>query len=255
MHFTLHPSNRTRRTQPPMKKRVLAGMALGLLLGLTLGILSTGLAGQVSSRVVQVPNAVAQASSPVAQNIGPAMGGGTFAKLAEVVKPAVINVSVGGARERRTPMEPGPGRRGVGSGFLIDPSGVALTNAHVVGDASQVDVAMLDGTKYKAKVVGVDKKTDLAVLKLEASGKTFSYLTLADSEEALVGDWVVAVGSPFGLEATVTSGIISAKARHIGASLYDDFIQTDAAINPGELGRPARRHAGPGRGHQHCDRA
>lgn len=207
-----------------MKSRTVAALALGLLLGLSLGIMSTGLAGQ--------------APSPVALNVGPALTGGTFARLAEAVKPAVINVSTGGARERRLPFEQGPGRRGLGSGFLIDASGVALTNAHVVGDASQVDVAMLDGTKYKAKVVGIDKKTDLAVLKLEAGGKTFTHLTLADSDEARVGDWVVAVGSPFGLQATVTSGIISAKARHIGAGPYDDFIQTDAAINPGNSGGP-----------------
>src|SRR5215475_4659568 len=107
MHFCLHPSYRARRKHSPMRTRMFAALALGLLLSLSLGILSTGTAGP--------------APGPIAQNVGPAAGGsGTFAKLAEAVKPAVINVSVGGARERRMPMEPGPGRRGIGSGFLID---------------------------------------------------------------------------------------------------------------------------------------
>jgi serine protease Do len=142
-----------------------------------------------------------------------------------------------GAGQRRA-AEQTPGRRGLGSGFLIDAAGVALTNAHVVGDAARVDAVMLDGTKYRAKVLGLDKKTDVAVIELEAGGKKFSHLTLADSDAARVGDWVIAVGSPFGLQATVTSGIISAKARQIGAGPYDDFIQTDAAINPGNSGGP-----------------
>ncbi|HSE92121.1 MAG TPA: trypsin-like peptidase domain-containing protein, partial [Methylomirabilota bacterium] len=207
-----------------MRTRPLLALALGLVLGLSLGALSTGLAGPPPTLLVQ--------------NGSPALTTGTFAKLAEVVKPAVINVSSGSARDQRLPTEPGPGRRGLGSGFVIDPTGIALTNAHVVGNSSQVDVTMLDGTKHRAKVVGVDRKTDLAVLKIEAAGKTFPHLTLADSDDARVGDWVVAVGSPFGLQATVTSGIISAKARHIGAGPYDDFIQTDAAINPGNSGGP-----------------
>jgi serine protease Do len=97
---------------------------------------------------------------------------------------------------------------------------------------------MLDGTRHKAKVAGIDQKTDLAVLRLEADGKRFPFLPLGDSNEVQVGDWVMAVGSPFGLQATVTSGIVSAKARQIGAGPYDDFLQTDAAINPGNSGGP-----------------
>jgi serine protease Do len=107
-----------------------------------------------------------------------------------------------------------------------------------VEGASQVEVTLLDGTKHKARVVGADKRTDLAVLRLEANGKKFPYLPLGDSNDVQVGDWVLAVGSPFGLQATVTSGIISAKARQIGAGPYDDFLQTDAAINPGNSGGP-----------------
>jgi serine protease Do len=129
-------------------------------------------------------------------------------------------------------------RRGLGSGVIIDPSGVARTNAHVVEGASQVEVTMLDGTKHKATIVGLDKKTDLAVVRLDADGKKFPFLPLGDSDEVQVGDWVLAVGSPFGLQATVTSGIVSAKARQIGAGPYDDFLQTDAAINPGNSGGP-----------------
>ena len=94
------------------------------------------------------------------------------------------------------------------------------------------------GTKHRARIVGVDKKTDLAVLRLDGGGKRFPFLPLGDSNDVQVGDWVLAVGSPFGLQATVTSGIVSAKARQIGAGPYDDFLQTDAAINPGNSGGP-----------------
>jgi len=184
---------------------------------------------------------------------------GSFAKLAEAVTPAVINVNTeiklssaprgdsapdelfrrffGGPDHGRDYRERGP-RHGIGSGVIIDPTGIALTNAHVVDNASQVEVTVSDGTKYPAKVVGADKKTDLAVLRIDAKGRMFKALPLGDSDRAQVGDWVLAVGSPFGLQATVTSGIISAKARHIGAGPYDDFLQTDAAINPGNSGGP-----------------
>jgi serine protease Do len=157
----------------------------------------------------------------------------------------VINVSISGrsAPGRRSSEESSPEeffrpRRGLGSGVIIDPSGIALTNAHVVEGGQRVDVTLSDGTKQTARVLGVDKKTDLAVLQIDAQGKTFPYVPLGDSDESQVGDWVMAVGSPFGLQATVTSGIISAKARQIGAGPYDDFIQTDAAINPGNSGGP-----------------
>jgi serine protease Do len=171
---------------------------------------------------------------------------GTFAGLAEAVKPAVVNVSTEVTRGARSRMEDffggeGPQRsprRGLGSGVIIDPSGVVLTNAHVVEGASQIEVTAADGGKYPGKVVGTDKKTDLAVIRLQAPGKTFPALPLGDSDAVQVGDWVIAVGSPFGLNATVTSGIVSAKARQIGAGPYDDFLQTDAAINPGNSGGP-----------------
>jgi serine protease Do len=211
-------------------------LALILTLAFGLSLVSTPLHAQPR------PAAAAAASS------------GSFAKLAEAVKPAVINVSSQTKTGGRTPLEEHgeefykrffggdaperTPRRGLGSGVIIDPSGIALTNAHVVEGASMIEVVTLDGAKHKAKVLGLDKKTDLAVVQLEGNGKPFPFVSLGDSDESQVGDWVIAVGSPFGLQATVTSGIISAKARQIGAGPYDDFIQTDAAINPGNSGGP-----------------
>src|SRR5438034_680548 len=110
--------------------------------------------------------------------------------------------------------------------------------AHVVEKATDIEVVTLDGSKHKAKVIGLDKKTDLAVLKLDDGKATFKYARLGDSERMQVGDWVIAVGSPFGLQSTVTAGIISAKARQIGQGPFDDFLQADAAINPGNSGGP-----------------
>jgi serine protease Do len=175
------------------------------------------------------------------------LGAGTFARLAERIKPAVINVNTERKGPRRSPLDELFGeespermpRRSLGSGVIIDPTGIALTNAHVVADAEQVEVVTVDGNRHRARILGTDKKTDLAVLRLEANGASgFPYLPLGDSNETQVGDWVLAVGSPFGLQATVTAGIISAKARQIGAGPYDDFLQTDAAINPGNSGGP-----------------
>jgi serine protease Do len=223
-----------------MNTRSLISLVAGLALGLSGGLLGNSLADSTAAPAVV----------PVQMRLD----AGTFAKLADAVKPAVINVNTERRAAARGPFEEfygeefferffgGPPRRqprrGLGSGVIIDPSGVALTNAHVIEGASQVEVTMLDGAKHDAEVVGVDKRTDLAVLRLKANGKTFPFLSLGDSDEARVGDWVLAVGAPFGLQATVTSGILSAKARQIGAGPYDDFLQTDAAINPGNSGGP-----------------
>ena len=126
---------------------------------------------------------------------------------------------------------------GQGSGFLIGSDGIILTNHHVVGDADRIDVRLRDGREFPAKLVGTDPKSDVAVIRIQAKG--LPYLDLGDSDKIEVGEWVVAVGNPFGLAETVTSGIISAKGRsRMGISDYEDFIQTDAAINPGNSGGP-----------------
>ena len=188
--------------------------------------------------------------------------GGTFAAVADAIRPAVININTfsrtAGA-QGRTPLEEYFGeeffrrffgevperipQKSLGSGVIVDPTGIALTNAHVVdvgGRPSEIEIEVitLDGGKHRAKVIGLDKKTDLAVLKLDDGKGTFKYARLGDSDRIQVGDWVLAVGSPFGLQATVTAGIISAKARQIGQGPFDDFLQTDAAINPGNSGGP-----------------
>lgn len=126
---------------------------------------------------------------------------------------------------------------GQGSGFLITPDGYILTNNHVVGDADLVSVQMNDGREYTAEIVGTDPGSDLAVIKIDESDLPF--LKLGSSERLEVGDWVLAVGNPFGLSHTLTAGVVSAKGRSgIGLNDYEDFIQTDAAINPGNSGGP-----------------
>ena len=130
-----------------------------------------------------------------------------------------------------------PQRIALGSGFIIDPSGYVVTNNHVVGDAGKVEVTLQDKTKYTAKIVGRDPKTDLAVLKIKAD-KPLPYVSFGDSSAAQVGDWVMAVGNPFGLGGTVTTGIISARGRDINEGPYDDFLQIDAPINRGNSGGP-----------------
>ncbi len=128
-------------------------------------------------------------------------------------------------------------RIALGSGFIIDPSGYVVTNNHVVGDAAKVEVILHDGSKYTAKIVGRDAKTDLAVLKVKAD-KPLPYVSFGDSGSAQVGDWVMAVGNPFGLGGTVTTGIVSARGRDIHSGPFDDFLQIDAPINRGNSGGP-----------------
>ncbi len=128
-------------------------------------------------------------------------------------------------------------RKSLGSGFIVSPDGYILTNNHVVEKADEVTVTLLDKEEFKAKVIGADTKIDIALIKIDAK-KKLPFVALGDSDALDVGEWVVAIGNPFGLGHTVTAGIVSAKGRIIGSGPYDDFIQTDASINPGNSGGP-----------------
>jgi len=187
----------------------------------------------------------------------------SFSKLAEMAKPGVVNIRTvktikGGGRVFRHffgnpfgdrdpfrdffgPFEEGPSRefkqRSLGSGFIIDEGGYIVTNNHVIEDADQIKVRLITGDEYDADVVGRDPNTDLALIKIEGA-EDLQPMPMGDSDKLTVGTWVVAIGSPFGLEQTVTAGIVSAKGRIIGSGPYDDFIQTDASINPGNSGGP-----------------
>ena len=129
-----------------------------------------------------------------------------------------------------------PERRGTGSGFIISADGLILTNHHVVDGADEIKVRLTDNREFTGKVLGSDAKTDIAVVKIEA--KDLPYLTMGNSDELKVGEWVAAIGSPFGLDNTVTAGIVSAKSRKLPSDQYVPFIQTDVAVNPGNSGGP-----------------
>jgi serine protease Do len=131
----------------------------------------------------------------------------------------------------------------LGSGFIIDPAGYIVTNNHVVDHAHQIKVTLGDGKSYPAKVIGHDEKTDLALLKIDA-GKPVPYIAFGDSDKERVGDWVVAVGNPFGLGGTVTAGIVSGHDRDLNNGPYDDYLQIDAPINPGNSGGPLFNQSG-----------
>jgi serine protease Do len=182
-----------------------------------------------------------------------------FADLAERVLPAVVNIAVTSEQRgeipselRGTPFERyfrdrfrGRGQpvQGAGSGFIIDPSGLVVTNNHVIGNATRVVVALQNGQEYQARLVGVDDLTDLALLRVEARGALPS-VPWGSSGSMRVGNWVLVAGNPFGLGGSITSGIVSARGREIGAGPFDDFIQTDAPINPGNSGGPLFNMAG-----------
>jgi len=185
----------------------------------------------------------------------------SFAGLAQRVMPAVVNINttkiIPGRSARPFPRgqdpfeqffgedfwerfgtQRGPSKqRSLGSGFVIDDSGYIVTNRHVVGGADEIEVQFSNGKQYRAQLVGDDAKTDVALLKIKPEGKIPS-VPLGDSDSIQIGDWVIAVGNPFGLSHTLTAGVVSARDRVIGAGPYDDFIQTDASINPGNSGGP-----------------
>ena len=185
-----------------------------------------------------------------------------FVKLVEENGPAVVNIQIiRNARVVQTPGIPGmderhaeifrrfgfplpffpgereiPEQRGTGSGFIISADGLILTNHHVVDGADEIKVRLTDNREFTGKVLGSDAKTDIAVVKIDA--KDLPYLTMGNSDELKVGEWVAAIGSPFGLDNTVTSGLVSAKSRKLPSDQYVPFIQTDVAVNPGNSGGP-----------------
>ncbi|MHA7871472.1 MAG: Do family serine endopeptidase [Hyphococcus sp.] len=170
----------------------------------------------------------------------------SFADLAETLTPAVVNISsaqrVNGGRlsGELQSLQRKFNRPAVslGSGFIIDPSGIVVTNNHVIDNADEISVTLNDGREFRAEVRGRDRETDLAVLQLDGGNTRFPYVSFGDDARARVGDWVVAIGNPFGLGGSVTVGIVSARNRDIQSGQYDDFIQTDAAINRGNSGGP-----------------
>ncbi|MDE8345434.1 MAG: Do family serine endopeptidase [Acidocella sp.] len=234
------------------------GTALGML------VLATASLGGLDARAA-TPDPALNASAAVQKNYTPV---GDFTNLVKQVTPAVVSIDVhlmldqtsddqsgndggqGGGGPQIPGFPPGfpfgmmPGMNQApqpveakGSGFIIDPSGIIVTNNHVVKDAKTVSVTLSDGVSYPAKVIGTDPKTDLAVLRINA-GHPLPYVQLGNSADVEPGEWVVALGNPFGLGGTVTAGIVSALGRDIGDGPYDKFIQIDAPINEGNSGGP-----------------
>ena len=222
---------------------------------------------RVASWVAAFALVVTLAPAPTVARAAP----DSFADLAEQVTGAVVNISASTTVETRnrtlpqlpqgTPFEDlfeeffnrrgqgqGPGAEGprlpqqrrsnsLGSGFVIDPSGIVVTNNHVIGDANDISVIFADGTRLKADIVGKDSKVDLAVLRVK-SDKPLKAVPFGDSDAIRPGDWVLAIGNPFGLGGSVTAGIVSARGRNIESGPYDNYIQTDASINKGNSGGP-----------------
>ncbi|ROZ64102.1 DegQ family serine endoprotease [Ramlibacter sp. WS9] len=239
---------------------------------LVLALLGAGVIGGAGvealhrNAVNAAPTTVAAPATPTAvatAPVAPALAASTlpdFPRITERYGPAVVNISVSGTRKtsgmemdaqalgdpfeffRRFQQGPNRGTprevpvRGMGSGFIIGADGVILTNAHVVKDASEVTVKLTDRREYRAKVLGSDPKTDVAVLKIEA--RNLPVVTLGNTKDLRPGEWVLAIGSPFGFENTVTAGVVSAKGRSLPDDSAVPFIQTDVAVNPGNSGGP-----------------
>jgi len=230
-----------------MKKTAMAA-ALALAFG----------AGAGTIKVFQSAHAESQAAAQAAvEPTKPLVALPDFSVLVDRYGPAVVNISVT-QKQKTTFNVPGfdrndpffeffkrfglpapdrmPPSRGQGSGFIVSSDGLILTNAHVVADAAEVTVKLTDRREFKATVVGSDPQTDVAVLRIDA--QDLPTVRLGDSSQVRVGEWVVAIGSPFGFENTVTSGIVSAKSRALPDGTYVPFIQTDVAVNPGNSGGP-----------------
>jgi serine protease Do len=256
-----------------MKSRTLVGALVAA------GVIATGAAAYHGA--LEAPFTLAHANplatiaagvaAPAANPAATSLPLNGFSELVSAYGPAVVGVSVEGTRKASAQAPDMPGldedddnplsqffrgfggrmprgampnvpMRGQGSGFIVSPDGYILTNAHVVENADVVTVRLTDRREFRAKVVGSDKQTDVALLKID--GKGLPTVKLGDSRNAKVGEWVVAIGSPFGFENSVTAGIVSAKARSLPDSSYVQFLQTDVAVNPGNSGGPLFNLAG-----------
>jgi serine protease Do len=228
------------------------GWVLVLAVVIVGGLLASGI---VSVRVnVHPPSPDSVSASPFWREVNESgkqlpPGFGIWVELARTLKPAVVNVST--TQRVRGPLGDdffrrffeGPGnqsapreRTSLGSGFIVSADGYVATNNHVVREAGEIVVRLSDQSEHRARLVGADVKTDVALLRIDATG--LPTIPFGDSDRLEVGEPVMAIGNPFGLDQTVTTGIVSAKERFIGAGPYDDFIQTDASINPGNSGGP-----------------
>jgi len=233
---------------------------------LVLALLGAGLTGGVAVEALHHAKAAHAGVLPplsateAARDVSSPATSPDFPLITKQYGPAVVNISVTGVRkadasddddddenddqppELRRFFQHGPGAkrsvpvRGLGSGFIVDPDGIVLTNAHVVKDANEVTVKLTDRREFRAKVLGSDAKTDIAVLKIDA--KNLPAVSIGSSERLQVGEWVLAIGSPFGFDNSVTAGVVSAKGRTLPSDASVPFIQTDAAVNPGNSGGP-----------------
>jgi serine protease Do len=212
-----------------------------------------GVLGSVSRRHLGVLAAAALVTSCAGAPALARSGPDSFAPLVKRVLPSVVNIAVTETVTGNDPLSQLPPELqrqfrnrfrsrpqqtvGAGSGFIIDSSGIIVTNNHVVGSADRIVVSLSDGTQYPARLLGVDEATDIAVIKVDAPN-ALPAAEWGDSRLVEVGDWVLAAGNPFGLGGSVSAGIISARGRDLGAGPFDDFLQIDAPINPGNSGGP-----------------
>ena len=229
--------------------RPVVTVVLGILLVLV-ALFATGVLSVNVNFHVGAPRTAPVAAAPFWQEkpAGPLPpGAALWVELARAAKPSVVNVSTTQRNVRGAAPEeffrrfferdrPSRERKSLGSGFIASADGYVVTNNHVVSEAAEVMVRLVDQREFRARVVGTDPRTDIALLKIEAGNLTA--IAFGDSDKAEVGEPVMAIGNPFGLDHSVTTGIVSAKERYIGSGPYDDFIQTDAAVNPGNSGGP-----------------
>src|SRR5258706_11605870 len=207
-------------------------------------------APQTTTQAGKAPSPPLPRSTPIRQENGPSVVNVSVSRTTPV---AAQGPGPGNSQDdplqdflrRFGPQGRGPGQgpqgepeiqRGLGSGFIISSDGIILTNAHVVAEATEITVKLTDRREFDAKVLGVDKRTDIAVLKIDA--RNLPAVKIGHASDLKVGEWVAAIGSPFGFENTITSGIVSAKARALPDENYVPFIQTDVAVNPGNSGGP-----------------
>ena len=259
MKQALYRSSSTSLTETQGRKNFLIALTMSLLFtGMLVAAFSTGAVGSPAPSAVPAPAPSMTQAGPSDTEVGRG-----FAHIVKAVRPAVVNITVSkvmdtglsdvpdlpglpdwfkfGPRDKHSYGTPPfsnpwqePRGKDMGSGVIVSPEGYVVTNHHVVDGAKTVTVALLDKREFTGSIVGGDPQTDLAVIKIQ--GDNLPFIAWGDSSKLEVGDYVLAIGSPFGLRSTVTQGIVSAKGRGVGITQYEDFIQTDAAINPGNSG-------------------